>query len=464
MEKKIHSYLLVAFILVMGFSLEAAKKPVNMIFILADDCTYLDLELYGGQAKTPHINALAKKGLKFNRCYQAAPMCSPTRHALYTGLYPVKSGAYPNHANVNKGVKSIPHFLKAANYRVVLAGKSHVGPEQAFPFEYIKEFSDTRYEPTLSAEGWRYPKVNQIMQDSVENNQPFCLFLCSDEPHSPYTKGDASQYPPESLTLSSQHLDFHAKSYSKYLAEITYFDGQVGEIMQMLKKHDLEDDTIVIVASEQGSSFPFGKWTCYEVGVASGMVISWPGHVKPNTETSAIVEYTDIVPTLLEIAGVEAPKKLDGKSFLNVIKGQATAHKDYAFSIQTTYGVNGANANYGIRTVVDKKYRYIRNVNPDNNFSIPSSRALLKNAAKMDELSQAFAQRYFTRPAAELYDIENDPYCQINLINNPELKPIKDNLSHQLSQWMEAQGDRGAETEKEAIEHLAPYKRKQFKK
>ena len=82
----------------------------------------------------------------------------------------------------------------------------------------------------------------------------------------------------------------------------------------------------------------------------------------------------------------------------------------------------------------------------------------------MDELSQAFAQRYFTRPAAELYDIENDPYCQINLINNPELKPIKDNLYHQLSQWMEAQGDRGAETEKEAIEHLAPYKRKQFKK
>src|SRR5678815_965697 len=74
----------------------AALSPPNLLLIIADDCTYRDLEVYGGQARTPHLNRLATEGMKFSHCFQAAPMCSPTRHCLYTGLYPVKSGAYPN--------------------------------------------------------------------------------------------------------------------------------------------------------------------------------------------------------------------------------------------------------------------------------------------------------------------------------------------------------------------------------
>ena len=73
-----------------------AAKP-NMVFIIADDCTFRDIGCYGGQAKTPNIDRLAAQGMKFERCFQAAPMCSPTRHNIYTGLYPVKSGAWPNH-------------------------------------------------------------------------------------------------------------------------------------------------------------------------------------------------------------------------------------------------------------------------------------------------------------------------------------------------------------------------------
>ena len=92
-------------------------------FLLADDCSYRDLELYGGAAKTPHLNALAKKGMVFNRCYQSAPMCSPTRHSLYTGLHR-KKRAYPNHARAYENVLSIPHYLQDKGYRVALAGKT----------------------------------------------------------------------------------------------------------------------------------------------------------------------------------------------------------------------------------------------------------------------------------------------------------------------------------------------------
>ena len=86
--------------------LSAAERP-NLVFIIADDMTFRDIGCYGGQAHTPNIDRLATEGMKFERCFQAAPMCSPTRHNLYTGLYPVTSGAYPNHTFAKTGTKSI---------------------------------------------------------------------------------------------------------------------------------------------------------------------------------------------------------------------------------------------------------------------------------------------------------------------------------------------------------------------
>ena len=111
-------------------------RPLNVLFIMADDCTFSDLGIYGGQAQTPHLSGLVKEGMLFRRCFQSAPMCSPTRHSLYTGLYPVRSGAHPNHTFVREGVRSVAHYFKEAGYRVALSGKSHVNPRKAFPFEY----------------------------------------------------------------------------------------------------------------------------------------------------------------------------------------------------------------------------------------------------------------------------------------------------------------------------------------
>ena len=126
---------LLLFCLVLPGFVDAAGKP-NFLFIIADDCTFRDIGCYGGQAKTPNIDKLAGDGLQFERCFQAAPMCSPTRHNLYTGLYPVKSGAYPNHTFAKEGTQSVVHYLKPLGYRVALSGKTHIKPKEVFPFEY----------------------------------------------------------------------------------------------------------------------------------------------------------------------------------------------------------------------------------------------------------------------------------------------------------------------------------------
>ncbi|MGI9466534.1 MAG: sulfatase family protein [Rubripirellula sp.] len=433
--------------LLWGTSKSHAESP-NFIFILADDCSYRDLELYGGPAKTPHINRIAKSGLTFQRCYQAAPMCSPTRHALYTGLYPVRSGAYPNHAKAYENVKSIPHYLSEAGYRVGLAGKTHIAPLSVFPFEYLKEFADPPDLEVPVVDGWRYHDVLQFMQEAAQRKQPFCLFLCSNEPHAPYSKGDPKPY--RDAKLSPQQFAYQRGEYARYLAEITYFDGQVGEIAAMVKHLGLNEETCVVVATEQGSGFPFGKWTCYEIGVASGLVVSWPGVVKQDTQTDAMVEYTDVLPTFLDAAGLAIPEVLDGRSFLGLLQGKTNKHSDYAFSLQTTRGVNGYLDPYGIRTVVGKQYRYIRNLFPENEFSIPVSRSVHEATREMDEDARARAQRYMKRPEEELYDVIADPYCQNNLAGKADLNDQKQQLSNELERWMRQQGDTGRQVELDA--------------
>ena len=448
--------------LILGFagSLMAEPRP-NFVFILADDCSYRDLELYGGPAKTPHLNRLATEGMTLRRCYQAASMCSPTRHALYTGLYPVKSGAHPNHARAYENVESIPHYLGDAGYRVTLAGKTHIGPPSVFPFEYLDEFAEPEQGQVSIVDGWRYPEVFELLSGSRDQGQPFCLFLCSNEPHAPYNKGDPTPY--RDAALSPQQFEFQREAYARYLAEITYFDGQVGEIMRMLDELGLRQSTLLMVATEQGSGFPFGKWTCYEIGVASGLVASWPGSIEAGSESSAIVEYTDVVPTILEAAGAAIPEKIDGRSFLPVLRGERTSHSDYAFSLQTTRGVMGYEEPYGIRSVVGERYRYIRNLFPENRFSIPASRSILQEANNLDEADQSRARRYVSRPAEELYDVIADPYCRKNLVNDATLRETRDRLSGVLDAWMVDQVDWGRQIEIEAHSRQASWYRERLK-
>ncbi|VGO22131.1 Choline-sulfatase [Pontiella sulfatireligans] len=449
----------------------AFAKPVkpNLMFILADDCTFRDLEVYGGQAKTPHLNALAEEGLKFNRCYQAAAMCSPTRHNLYTGIYPIHSGAYPNHTFANPGTKSIVHHLKAQGYRVALVGKTHINPESVFPFEYLDGmehgYSDNKNTPAKEVV-IRNPQLKQFIEECTESDTPFCLFAASYDPHGPYTRGNPDAYDPQQLVLPPNIFDTpkYRSDYHKYLAECTFFDQQVGECLSYLDEYKVKDNTLVMVATEQGSSFPFGKWNNYEHSLSSGLIVRWPGNVKPGTETEALVEYGDVVPTFVEAAGGKLVAPVDGKSFLAVLKGKKQ-HKNYSYGSQTMTGVNGNKEPYGMRTVVSERYRYIRNLKPERPITFhatnpfvpelnPKRSELAALALNGDVDAQAYINRMTHRPAEELYDIKKDPYCLVNLIDQPELKSVKQDLIKQLDAWMLAQGDQGWATELEAPERV----------
>lgn len=445
--------------------------PPNFLLIIADDCTQRDMEVYGGPAKTPHLNKLAAEGLKFTRCFQAAPMCSPTRHCLYTGLYPVKSGAYPNHTMAHDWVKSIAGYLQSTGYTTHLSGKTHIQPKSVFPFEYS----------TLAGENNPDPKVfDQVLASSRQSGKPFLFIAASNEPHTPWNKGDPSVYPPASLKLPPVLADTPETraDFSKYLAEITYFDGQVGDLVGRLDRSGLGDNTFVLVLGEQGNSFPFAKWTCYDAGLQSACLARWPGQVKPGGVSDALVEYVDVVPTFLEAAGLERPDILDGRSFLPVLTGAATTDKSHVFGLQTTRGIINGSDHYGIRSVRDARHRYIRNLTPDAVFqnaatADPVFESWKRLAETGDANAASLVRDYQHRPAEELYDTESDPWNRRNLIDDPALAGVRDALRAKLDAWMQQQGDEGQATEMKALERMprgskgggeAPPKKKKKKK
>ena len=207
----------------------------NFLIILADDCTYNDLPLYGGEnARTPNLDRLAGEGLTFNQAYVSSSMCQPCRAELYSGLYPMGNGSAWNHSGCRPEITGMPQILGELGYRVGLAGKIHIRPVEVFPFERVEGFDKSCVRnPTLEHDLVPARKFIERNQDD-----PFCLVIALTEPHVPWVMGDSSQYPPKKLKLPPNIADTPRtrEDFSKYLAEITYMDGQVGEILDSLEK------------------------------------------------------------------------------------------------------------------------------------------------------------------------------------------------------------------------------------
>ena len=441
----------VSLIVIAGSRAGTPARP-NILLMIADDFTHRDVGCYGGQAYTPTIDSLAKDGLKFTRCFQAAPMCSPTRHSLYTGMYPIKTGAYPNHTFVSRpNTISMAQRLQAGGYRVALSGKRHIGPEDVLPFEYLPD--------PLNGKNHR-----AFLRSALAAQQPFCLVLASHNPHSPWTEGDRSRYDAARLRLPPGWADTPEtrEDFRNYLAECTVLDGEVADALAMLAETGTEKNTLVIFLSEQGTSLPRAKWNLYDRGIQSACLVRWPGQVAAGATTAAMIEYVDILPTLLAVAGLARTSDLDGRSFLPVLQGQTADHKEFVFAQYTNRGVNNGSDHYGIRSVRSAQYKYIWNFTPRDpyaNASLQSAtyKSWVRAAAAGDVTARTAITRLLQRPEVEFYDVVADPEEMSNLAADPSLARERARHREQLDGWMLAQGDRGQATEMEALLHMKRY-------
>ena len=428
-----------------------SEQP-NVLIIMADDCTYNDLPLYGGQnAVTPNIDALASQGLTFDKAYLSSAMCQPCRAELFSGQYPMRNGCAWNHSASRPEVESMPQHLSRLGYRVGIAGKVHVKPKPAFPFQPVAGF-----DPSCVRNPTRNHDTRPVHEFMTSGTDPFCLVVALVEPHVPWVMGDASQYPPDKINLSPNLADTPRTraDFGKYLAEITYMDGQVGELLTTLEKSGKANDTLVLFTSEQGSQFPGCKWTNWDTGLHTALVARWPGQIAAGQRTDALVQYSDILPTLVDLAGGKAGEcGFDGLSFRAVLKGAKSGQRKFAYGMHNNVPEGPP---YPIRTITDGEYRYIRNLTP-NELYIEKHLMGVKGdgglnnpywgtwtwASQESPETYSLIRRYMLRPAEQFYHSASDTYEMENLAGHEKHLERMKRFRAALDQWMESQGDPG---------------------
>jgi len=392
----------------------------NFIFYLADDQDQLDYGCYGNpKVMTPNVDQLAKEGMRFTNFYTAQAICAPTRSQIFTGMYPVKNGCMANHLPVKSDISSITYFLKEAGYEVVLAGKSHVKPNSVFDWTHYFESIDHRYLPLEAIDSYL-----------ANVKKPFCLIVASDYPHGPYpknpkyTKDDIYKHPYD----KGQPGDYK----TGYYKNIEDDNEQLGKVLKMVDKHGLRNNSMFIYASDHGIS---GKWGLEEEGLKVPIVVRWPEIVEPNTTTNTLLSFIDVLPTFLDIAKVEIPQSIDGKSFYKTLKGSSEAVHDYIFGVATNQNIQNCKV-FPSRMVRGERFKYIRN---------PNAMEVMESNFGENEIVNEFikigAESFPNIPFEELYDLEKDPYQTKNLAQDNRYKSIKEELSKEIEKWMIAQND-----------------------
>ena len=345
---------------------ESAKNP-NIIFIMADDLGYGDLGCYGQKViQTPNIDRMAEEGMRFTQCYAGSTVCAPSRSVLMTGQHTGhttvrgntgiggvrglggKDGRVPLKA---KDI-TLAEVLKEGGYTTGMTGKWGLGEpgttgepnEQGFDewFGYLNQRRAHTYYPTFI---WRNKEKVMLDGNQAEpktdythdlftdfaldfirdhHRKPFFLYIPYCVPHSKYEIPSVAPYTDKPW---SEDEKTHA-------AMVTRMDRDVGQIIELLKKLEIDENTIVFFCSDNGaasrwegrfdSSGPLRgrKRDLYEGGIRTPMIVRWPGRIEPDTTSDLIWYFPDVLPTAADIAGINPPEEIDGVSVLPTLLGK----------------------------------------------------------------------------------------------------------------------------------------------
>jgi len=423
------------------FSAPTAKP--HLVIFLTDDHSRRDASIYGAtDVRTPQMARVAAAGLTFERAFVASPSCAPSRAALLTGLMPARNGAEANHSRPRAELKKLPGYLKELGYEVVAFGKvSHYQHTGDYGFDYFAH--DKYHEDVAIPEGIKWLRARK-------SDRPLCIFFGTNWPHVPWPE-DPEGYVAADIRVPVTHVDTPATraARARYYAAVSRMDGELGDVYDAARSV-LGSDFFFLTTSDHGAQWPFGKWSCYDDGIRTPMIAVWPDRIKPGTRTDAMVSWVDILPTLTELAGGVAPRSIDGRSFLPVLRGQVREHRELIF---TTHSGDGRMNVYPTRSVRTGDWKYIRNLHPEYYYSTHVDLVQADGAggyfaswverAKTDAASAAIVRRYHQRPAEELYDLNADPQELINLAGDSRQGTRLAGLRSEVDAWMREQGDTG---------------------
>ncbi len=414
-----------------------AARP-DLVVFLSDDHGQLDSTPYGApDVHTPNMQRLADAGLTFDRAFIASPACAPSRAAMLTGLMPARNGAEANHTYKRDDVASLPEVLRKLGYQTAAFGKVAHGPKDV-----------ARHGFDVFNAAYAAPVVEKFLRER-DSTKPLCLFVGTHEPHVPWPRLEG--YDPTQVKLPPTFIDTpETRDFrARYYTDVTTADTELGQIRALARQHLDPKRTLFIYTSDHGAQWPFGKWNLYDSGIRVPFIAAWEGVIRPGTRTAAMVQWIDLLPTLIDAAGGQMPPDLDGRSFLPVLRGTRDKLREVIF---TTHSGDGSMNVYPIRSLRTADWKLILNLHPEFAHTTHIDKALARDgglywiswyeAARTNSAAAAIVHRYHARPAVELYDLRADPFEQTNLATVAAQAGRIQELRSQLEAWMRTQGDR----------------------
>lgn len=443
----------------------AARKHPNLLFIYTDDQRWDAVRAFGRQPwlKTPNLDRLVREGAVFRNSFVNISLCAPSRSSILTGLYPHKTGVVDNQrsSRMRDDVRVVASLLREGGYTTAYIGKVHIPNfwEKDRGFDYVASFSGQGVYfnnkflingKETATEGYITDRINAFALDFLKQRdpaRPFALFIGHKAVHQPFepdpkykglfdnewfelpkTWDDTYEGRPSYLKVRRKSVlgldgmlqkNFYTGMQRKIATCLVSVDDGVGQILGFLGKTGELDDTVLIYSSDngyfRGEHGLHDKRAMYEDSIRVPLLVHYPRLVQGGRTFDQMVLNLDVSPTLLDLAGVDIPQHMQGKSWKSILEGKDPRGRDhwlYEYFWEKQYPTEPTQ--YGIRT---RRYKYIRF--PD-----------VKNADPDYPMSADL-------PYDQLYDLQNDPLEMLNLAGKPGAAPLLARMKDLLKRALE---------------------------
>ncbi|MEA1877815.1 MAG: sulfatase [Bacteroidota bacterium] len=444
------------------FLSSACKKEFsqpNFLICMADDWGWPHAGSYGDPVvQTPTFDQLASEGILFEHAYVSSPSCTPSRNAVLTGQYHWRLGQGANlHSTLDVSIPVYPLLLEEAGYFVGRWRKCW-GPGKLEPGGYI----DT------NPGGPKFDGFKDFM-DKRPDDQPFCFWLGSSDPHRGYklNSGEESGMDLDAVMVPDfyPNEEIIRSDIADYYFEVQRFDRDCGEAIKLLRERGEIENTVIVMTGDHGMPFPRCKSNLYDMGVRVPLAIRWGEIKNPGREVRDFISFTDFAPTFLELAGVPLPEVLSGTSLSPILKSKkdgwvTDSRESVIFGKERHTPAQRAPsiAGYPCRSIRTEKWQYIYNFFPErwpagvpegashpmNNFPDCDggpTKFYLMSLKDDPEYCKYYNWSFAQRPQEELYDMLNDPFQLVNLAGSPDYDAVRTELKEELFTLLEESED-----------------------
>lgn len=411
------------------------SESYNVLFMTADDLGWKDLSCYGnGNLSTPHLDSLAAAGLRFDRAFGVSSSCSSSRASFITGQYISTHGVDGLvHRHLGRQLaplrRTMPRYFKRAGYHSAIEGKWHVSLLPTSLYGYTEAIGSSLMWKRHIVDG---KKTAKFFRERARDGKPFYLELNFTDTHR-NAKGKFEPDPafvvdPSTIRVPDwmglPDLPEIREDLARYYSGVRKTDHLVGLALKELRSAGLEENTIVVFVSDNGSPFPGNKMSLLDRGIGTPLLIRWPGKVKAGRVSDALVSTIDLMPTLLNLCGLSHGDEVEGLSFAPLLLDESVdRHRDHVMA-EMNYHVH----HVPMRAVRTERWKAIRNLT-DTPLGLGDAEdePWARRLAEVD--GQTWLQR---RVPFELYDLSNDPNETRNLTGRPEVALIEAELRKRL--------------------------------